>query len=229
MLPGILATVLALAAIAHLIHLARQRRAKAVLGKAQADGAVAQVLRDAHDISSGTVGVSTWAGTWRGERAQLRTIVDTLATRKLPALWLSATITEPVNVPCTIDIIVRPAGPNTFSNFDNLQFTLPPVPGLPEEAVARTDKEIAAEALPMGAIASQAALFANPRVKELLITPKGVRIVMLNAEADRARYGVMRQADFGAASALDATLMDRLLARAAAIRMAINVASKAAA
>ena len=43
-------------------------------------------------------------------------------------------------------------------------------------------------------------LFADGRAKELLVTPNGVRFVWLLAEADRARYGVFRQAEFGDAA-----------------------------
>ena len=59
------------------------------------------VIDDAVEISNGTAGVFTWAGSWKGQRVQVRTIVDTLATRKLPARWLSVSITEPVAVPAS--------------------------------------------------------------------------------------------------------------------------------
>jgi len=53
-----------------------------------------------------------------------------------------------------------------------------------------------------------------------LITPNGVRIVWLLAEAERARYGVFRQAAFG--TRLEPTLVERLLASASTLRDAIN-------
>ncbi|RVC81162.1 hypothetical protein EN745_10750, partial [Mesorhizobium sp. M4A.F.Ca.ET.022.05.2.1] len=96
------------------------------------------VIADAIDVSDGTAGVLTWAGTWNGRRVQVRTIIDTLATRKLPTRWLSVTVTEPVDVPGTFDMMMRPGSATTFSNFDHLGHTLPAAASFPAEAVLRT-------------------------------------------------------------------------------------------
>lgn len=58
-------------------------------------------------------------------------------------------------------------------------------------------------------------MFADPHAKELLITPKGVRIVWQLAEAERGRYGVFRQVEFGEvrlAPDLLRAILDRLIA-----------------
>ncbi|RVD48265.1 hypothetical protein EN746_24420, partial [Mesorhizobium sp. M8A.F.Ca.ET.023.02.2.1] len=70
--------------------------------------------------------------------------------------------------------------------------------------------------------------FADGRAKELLITPNGVRIVWLLAEAERARYGVFRQAAFGD-TRIDATLIERLLVSLSKLRDAINRSERQAA
>ena len=57
-------------------------------------------------------------------------------------------------------------------------------------------------------------------MKELLISPRGLRLVLQMAEADRARYGVFRQADFGEA-VLEASMLQDMLVQLAAIRRAI--------
>ncbi|RAZ80692.1 hypothetical protein DPM35_04095 [Mesorhizobium atlanticum] len=180
---------------------------------------VRSVVPDADDISDGTAGVVTWAGSWSGQRVQVRTIVDTLATRKLPTRWLSVSITEPVAVPGVFDMMMRPNSATTFSNFDHLPHTLPKVLGFPAEAVLKTDRR--GVAFPQDLIAAHTEVFAEGRAKELLITPKGVRIVWLLAEAERARYGVFRQAAFGDAG-IDPALIERLLEAASTLRQAIN-------
>ena len=142
------------------------------------------VIADAAEISNGTAGVVTWAGSWNGRRVQVRTIVDTLATRKLPARWLSVSITEKVAVPGIFDMMMRPGSPTTFSNFDHLDHTLPPFPGLADRgggADGPTRRALPAATI----IAGHLDVFAEGRAKELLITPNGVRIVWLLAEADR--------------------------------------------
>ncbi|WP_292423022.1 hypothetical protein [Mesorhizobium sp.] len=222
----LLTGAIAVAVVLHLVWLARANRNKAWAALADDAAAIRAVIPDAIDVSEGTAGVATWAGSWNGERAQVRTIVDTLATRKLPTRWLSVTITEPVAVPGVFDMMMRPGSPTTFSNFDHLEHTLPKVTAFPAEAVLRTDRR--GVAFPQDLIAAHAGIFAESRAKELLITPKGVRIVWLLAQADRARYGVFRQAAFGDAR-LDPALLEELLATASSLRHAINKRERQAA
>lgn len=189
-------------------------------------GRIRTVIADAANVSDGTAGVITWEGSWNSKRVQVRTIVDTLATRKLPARWLSISITEPVAVPGTFDMMMRPGSPTTFSNFDHLDHTLPKSSAFPAEAVLRTDRR--GIRFPLETIAGHLGIFSEGRAKELLITPKGVRIVWLLAEAERARYGVFRQAEFGDAT-LDPALIERLLVSVSALRDAINKSERQAA
>lgn len=221
-----LAAACILAIALRLAFVARASRAKAARAKDLLVASIAKVVPDAVEVPAGTVGVATFAGTWRGLRVQIRTIVDTLATRKLPACWLSVSVTEKVAVPGTFDMMMRPRSPTTFSNFDLLPYALPPFPGFPAEAVARTDSSGAI--FPREAISRGLGFFADPRVKELLITPNGVRIVRLLAEADRARYGVFRQAEFTGV-VLDPDMIEGLLRSASSLRDAINSGERQAA
>ncbi|MER9947494.1 hypothetical protein [Mesorhizobium sp. M0047] len=223
---ALLAGAIVLALVVHLAWLARIGRNRASVALAVEQGRVRTVIADAAIVSEGTAGVITWQGSWRGRRVQVRTIIDTLATRKLPARWLSVSVTEAVAVPATFDMMMRPGSPTTFSNFDHLEHTLPKAPGFPAEAVLRTDRRAAR--FPQGLIASHIEIFAEGRAKELLITPNGVRIVWLLAEAERARYGVFRQAEFGGTT-LDPALIERLLVSVSALRDAINKTERQAA
>ncbi|BCG96365.1 hypothetical protein MesoLj131a_52290 [Mesorhizobium sp. 131-2-1] len=220
------AGAIAFAVVAHLAWLARNSRDRARAALAADTANVGAVVADAVDVSDGTAGVATWAGTWNRQRVQVRTIVDTLATRKLPVRWLSISITEPVDVPATFDMMMRPGSATTFSNFDHLDHTLPKAIGFPVEAVLRTDRK--GVTFPLDIVAGHLGIFAEGRAKELLLTPKGVRIVWLLAEAERARYGVFRQAAFGDAG-LDPALVERLLHSALALRDAINERKRQAA
>ncbi|RWC89809.1 MAG: hypothetical protein E5V58_09425 [Mesorhizobium sp.] len=222
----LLAGAIALAVVVHLVWLARKSRNRAREALAADTAGIRTVVADAVDVSDGTVGVAIWAGTWNGRRVQVRTIVDTLATRKLPARWLTVTVTEPVDVLGTFDMMMRPGSATTFSNFDHLGHTLPKTAGFPVEAVLRTDRK--GVAFPQDVIAGHLDIFAEGRAKELLVTPKGVRIVWLLAEAERARYGVFRQAAFGDTK-LDPALIERLLQSASTLRDAINERKRQAA
>ncbi|WP_181175356.1 hypothetical protein [Mesorhizobium sp. B1-1-4] len=216
---ALLAGAAVLALVLHFAWLARRSRDRAAVARAADQASIRAVIADAEDVSDGTAGVVTWEGSWNGQRVQLRTIVDTLATRKLPARWLSVSITEKTVVPGTFDMMMRPGSPTTFSNFDHLDHTLPKPPGFPAEAVLRTDRR--GVRFPQNIIADHLEPFSEGRAKELLITPKGVRIVWLLAEAERARYGVFRQAAFGDAQ-IDPALISRLLVSLSGLRDAIN-------
>lgn len=192
---------------------ARQRRApEAIFGEAKA------VLEGARIEPGPTLGSHRLTGSYRELPVQVQTVVDTLNVRKLPSLWLMVTITDPLPLRASFDLMMRPSGPSTFSNFDFLPVTLDRPPDFPEQAVLRTDDP--AHVLPAHVVAPHLAPFRGPMAKELLIAPKGLRMVVQMAEADRARYGVFRQADFGEA-AVDAALLKDILDRLIALRAAI--------
>ena len=143
-------------------------------------------------------------GEYRGHFFQVMTVVDTLSIRKLPSLWMLVTLPEPLPLAGTLDMMMRPAAASTFSNFDHLPEFVPTPPGFPQPAVLRSD--VAGGPFPAARLSGHIEPFSNPYAKELLISPKGVRIVVQVAEADRVRYGVFRQAEFGDVT-LDAAML----------------------
>ncbi len=155
------------------------------------------------------------SGTYGEFPVQIYPLVDTLAVRRLPALWLMVTLQGSLPVKAHFDLMMRPAGATTFSNFDHLPHTIAHLEGFPEHAVVRTDN--ISEVLPAALIKPHLDPFFGPRAKELLITQNGLRIVWLLAEAERARYGVFRQAEFGQVQIEDPVLRD-ILDRLIAIR-----------
>jgi hypothetical protein len=175
--------------------------------------------------NTGSLGYPRLVGRYRGIPVQVLPIVDTLPVRRLPALWLLVTLQSPLPVTGRFDLMMRPTAPTTFSNFDLLPMTLRRHPDFPQDAVVRTDDED--HVLPAHIVAPHLDLFADSRAKELLITPNGVRIVWLMAEASRARYGVFREADFGEAD-LDPDLLRDLLDRLVALRESILHETQAA-
>lgn len=142
----------------------------------------------------------------------LQAIPDTLTFRKLPALWVMVTLPEPLPIQATLDLMARPSGNESFSRFATLPSALPPVPGLPKDVAIHCDD---GPLPPSDLLAAHADLFADPRVKELVLSPKGLRIVILAEEADRGRYLIFREAELGM-TPLDpdriAPLLDRLRA-----------------
>ncbi len=196
------------------IWLARQvRQAGQRRGAARAGYFDACLLLFADPVKGQTPsGFARVSGTYRGRRFDLQALPDTLTFRKLPALWLMVTIPAPMPVAATLDVMQRPIGTETFSHFGTLPVQLGSPPGLPPEAVVRTDDP---HGLPVESIVmAHLEVFGTPRVKELVISPKGLRIVWLAEEADRGRYLLFRDAEMGAEALPPATLrplLDRLV------------------
>lgn len=141
-----------------------------------------------------TAGVWTLTGRYRSHPFQLKTVADTLATRKLPSLWLMVTLPELQPVNSTTDMMMRAAGISSFSNFDFLPHTLSLPHGFPEQATVKSDVTAPNDVLSL--LPRHLEIFHHGRGKELLISPKGLRIVVQLAEGDKARYGVFREANF---------------------------------
>jgi hypothetical protein len=145
----------------------------------------------------------------------LQVVPDTLTFRKLPALWVLVTLPEPMPLAATLDLMARPSGNEPFTRFADLPQSLPTPPVLPKDIAIRSDD--AARIPPADLIARHADLFTDPRVKELVLSPKGLRIVILAEEADRGRYLIFREAEMGR-TPLPPARLEPLLDRLATIR-----------
>lgn len=172
----------------------------------------APLLAQCHS-GPGAAGFSRMTGQYRGSPVDLQAVPDTLTFRKLPALWVLVTIPAPVPVRATLDLMLRPTGLESFSGFARLPYEVAVPAGFPANGVLRSDYP--QSLVPAEALRPHLALFDNPRVKELVISPKGLRVVFLAEEGDRSRYLLFRDAEMGQ-SALKpeqvAPLLDRLLA-----------------
>jgi hypothetical protein len=145
----------------------------------------------------------------------LQVIPDTLTFRKLPALWVLVTLPEPLPLKATLDLMTRPSGNEPFSHFSTLGQSLPSPADLPETVSVRSDD--ATLIPPVDLIARHFDLFADPQVKELVLSPKGLRIVILAEEADRSRFLIFREAEMGM-TPLSPARLSPLLDRLRAIR-----------
>lgn len=191
----------------------RRQAPEAFFGRAQA------VIDDARLEPTGMLGYPELLGAYRGQAVRIRPVIDTLAVRKLPSLWLLVTIPEPLPIEATFDLMMRPAGPTTFSNFEKLPFIIGTPPGFPVDAVIRTDDP--SRLLPTEVVAPHLRLFDHAAAKELLVSPKGLRIVWLMSEGERARYGIFRQAEFGDVLLLP-DLLQEILEELIALRVSID-------
>ena len=117
------------------------------------------------------------AGRLDGRPVEVRAMPDALTFRKLPALWLLATLNEPQPLRAETRIMRRPSGFEPFSTFATLSAETP----LP----------------PYSFLAGLARRFEDPTLKEVVLSPNGLRLVRLVEEAPRSRYLLYRDSDLG--------------------------------
>jgi hypothetical protein len=140
-------------------------------------------------------GFARVAGRYRGLAFDLQALPDTLSFRKLPALWVMVTLTEPQPLRGEVHLMARATGQENFSTFGQMPVALTMPPDFPPDITLRASS---LHALPEpGILARIADLFADPRLKEAVLSPKGLRLVILAEEADRTSYLIFRDAELG--------------------------------
>lgn len=193
---------------------AMQRRTRRSL-KQQRGGlfAAAYGILDTYRITQAGIDYPEMQATYRGHAFHVDAVVDTLTFRKLPVLWLRVSLLAPMPGVAMFDILVRSQNVEFYSSSAELPHRLESRPGWPADAMVRTDNQ---GRLPdLVVLDRHVGLFQTPQAKELLITPKGIRIVQMLDQAKRAEYLVMRQAEFENArvpAGLLRDLMDRTIA-----------------
>jgi hypothetical protein len=137
------------------------------------------------------------AGDYRGFSFDLQAVPDTLTFRKLPALWLLATLTRPMPVLATVDMMRNATGGEVFSKFSLLPVQIVPPKHYPGRSVgahrcARRDARRFAGEPVSRSFRYAAGKGAGDRAA-------GLRIVRLAEEANRNRYLIFRDAEMGSA------------------------------
>ncbi len=145
-------------------------------------------------------------GTLRdGRQTTLDLISDTMVTRRLPQLWLRVTIhlDMPRSWPC-LGVLARPTGSEYYALVHSLDTWIEPPPSA-QSLLMRGDAEardVRWEPFRKGLTA----LVANPKVKEVAVTPRMIRVVFQAAEGERGAHLVLRQARFAMETVPEATI-----------------------
>jgi hypothetical protein len=162
------------------------------------------------------LGFPVLEGHFRGTRVQLRLVADAVALRRLPCLWLGVTVTAPIARTSVLDILARAQSSEFYSPSEVLTARVPTPEAWPAHLQIKSDGEPGE----LAAIAPDVqAFFADPRAKECLITPRGVRLVYQLGQARRGDYLLLRAARFDTQGAQPA-LVEALLSRALALHAA---------
>lgn len=210
MTTGIYAAIAAALAVVVTVYLARQMQARKA-ARAAFLSDVTGLFSDQRRAVAAT-GFPRLSGRWGGRLYDLQAVPDTLTYRKLPTLWLLVSLPEPLPLRATLDIMLRPVGTEIFSHFNDLPVQIDIPPGFPPDCAIRCDDPAA---IPdVNIIARHLSGLNLTGVKELLISPKGLRIVWLAEEANRGRYLIFRDAEMGLTPFAQARLVPLLSALA---------------
>nr|WP_298681733.1 hypothetical protein [uncultured Dongia sp.] len=136
----------------------------------------------------------TMTGRYRDRDFHLDAIIDTLTFRRLPVLWLRVSLLEALPGMATTDILVRAQNNEFYAPGNDLPYQLPVPAHWPDGTHAKTDDPARAPSREL--LERHMDFFALPQAKELLVTPKGVRLVSMIDQGERAEYLVLRIADF---------------------------------
>lgn len=147
-------------------------------------------------------------------------IPDTMVVRRLPQLWLSVTaLAETPGAP-SFAVLVRHSGNEFYSLINQFSQRLDPPAGFPAEVLIR-GSSWKAQRLLNDLRLPLADVLANPRVKEVAVTARGVRIVIQAAEGRRGEHLLLRQATFDS-DGVQAEALASVLAQLDTIQWAIS-------
>ncbi len=135
------------------------------------------------------------SGSYQGLTFDIQVVPDALNVRKLPTLWLLVSLPEPMPVKATFDLMMRPRGVELFSKHASLPVQMQADSAFPHDCAIRTDAPLALP--PRELLLRHIHILKDDRAKELVIAPKGLRIVWLAEEADRGRYLIFRDSELG--------------------------------
>jgi hypothetical protein len=207
-----IALAIAFAVVLVILH----RRERSAL-KAQRlrlfDGCLA--LFDHAVLTQDDVAWPVLTGSYGGRLVRIEPVADQVAFRQVPSLWLVVSVRQELKVAGTFDLLARRANVEFYSQATALPRCLPLPRGWPAHTSLKADCE--ASELPLDELDPHVmAFFDDPRSKELVVTPRGVRLVYRVQGADRSEYLVLRSATFRDAH-VSAALLESLLERATAV------------
>jgi hypothetical protein len=183
----------ALVAITLLVMLYRRDRARLRTQRAQFFDRCLDLFQS-YRVSQEGPTYPLLSGSYRGHEIRLEPVIDNMAWRKVPVLWLRVTVLKPNPYNVVMDLLVRPGGVEVFSPSSELDHHLPLPDGWPEQALLCTDDPSSIP--PLQLITPHISVFADPYMKELVATPRGVRLVRMIWQANRLHYALLREIKF---------------------------------
>ncbi len=159
-------------------------------------------------------------GSFAGYQVALSIVEDTLGWRKLPPLWLLIKVAANKSSHGTLDLIARPSNNEFYSPSWQWDGNLAIPSTWPQHAILKYEQQ-PVDVVLLDPYVPQ--LFADEKMKELLITPTMVRLTYMVNQAERGEYLIMRNAVYEDAP-ISKNVVEILLKQAIAIRLSMESA-----
>ncbi|MDX8521942.1 hypothetical protein [Mesorhizobium dulcispinae] len=154
-----------------------------------------------------------------GRQIRVELLADAMVTRRLPQLWLRVTLSE-AGERCrpTIGALARPTGAEYYSLVHDMpEWMTPPETGA--SLLMRGDGRATARQVERAETMFRS-LFADPAMKEAVISPRGTRVILQAAQGERAAHLFLRQVRFPVTT-ISASLVKEAVAKAEALSEAL--------
>jgi len=130
-------------------------------------------------------------GDYEGVRVLLQPLLDHVGYRKVPSLWLVVTLDRQLTLKGSVDLLFRPANIEFFSTIDQLPERIHLGPEWPQHHMARVSPS--GWEPPLGAMrAALGEADVSSDLKEVVVSPRGVRLVVRLCGVERSHYMVLR-------------------------------------
>lgn len=157
-------------------------------------------------------------GEYDGFRVTLDLVPDTMTMRKIPPLWLMITIKANNKTKGSLDFLVRPQNTEFYSPGWQWDGYFDTPEHWPQHSIAKYKES----AVPVELLEhSLPDLFADEKVKQLLVTSDGLRVTYMVKQAIRGEYLLMRGAIFDK-EPIDNNVVKTMLETAIAMRKKIE-------
>jgi len=153
-------------------------------------------------------------GDYAGYKVHLSVVEDTLGWRKIPPLWLLIKVIANNPSHGTLDFIARPANNEFYSPSWQWDGSMTIPAAWPQHAILKYLKQPVDLALLDNDVPE---LFADTKMKELLVTPVMTRLTYMIKQGERGEYLLMRNAVYNN-SPVSKDVVESLLKKAVAIR-----------
>jgi len=200
--------ILALLVLVLYFHHRRNRSAEKAERGAMFDSCLS--LFDSYQMHQDGIYYPRLRGQYRGCDITLEPIADHAGFRTLPSLWLLVSVRGKVAFKGIFDFLRRPKNVEFYSPSWSLEIDMVIPEGWPRDSWFRTDNPD--DMPPLEIVDRHMHIFDDIKTKELLITPKGARIVYQANEAVRSYYMLLRQVKFENLK-LDTRLVQALMDR----------------